>query len=102
MAEYITKEQAYNAVVERINELKADRAFNITHEICINGVNKHIEIIPKADVVERDKIQKAREEIDDLDRYFDNDLYTDNTDAMFKCKEVLEILDKLIVESEDK
>lgn len=53
----------------------------------------------KIDMV--DKIKQAREEIDDLDRYFDNDLWTDNTDSMFKCSEVLEILDKLI-ESEDK
>lgn len=48
-----------------------------------------------------DKIKQAREEIDDLNRYFDNDLYTDNTDSMFKCSEVLEILDKLIAESGD-
>ena len=47
-----------------------------------------------------DKVKKVREEIDDLDRYFDNDLYTNNTDSMFKCSEVLEILDKLI-ESEN-
>ena len=47
------------------------------------------------------RIKEAREEIDDLDRYFDNDLYTDNTDSMFKCSEVLEILDRLIAESED-
>ena len=47
-----------------------------------------------------DRIKEAREEIDDLDRYFDNDLYTDNTDSMFKCNEVLAILDKLIAEVE--
>lgn len=48
-----------------------------------------------------EKIIETREEIDDLDRYFDNDCYTDNTDPMFKCNEVLEILDKLIAESEE-
>lgn len=48
----------------------------------------------KIDMV--DKVKKAKEEIDDLNRYFDNDLWTDNTDSMFKCSEVLEILDKLI------
>ena len=47
-----------------------------------------------------DKVKKARKEIDDLDRYFDNNYYTNNTDSMFKCNEVLAILDKLI-ESED-
>lgn len=48
------------------------------------------------------KVKKAREEIDDLDRYFDNDLYSNNTDSMFKCSEVLEILDKLIESEENK
>lgn len=43
-----------------------------------------------------DKLKKAREEIDDLDRYFDNDYFSSNNDAMFKCNEVLEILDRLI------
>ena len=47
-----------------------------------------------------DKVKKARKEIDDLDRYFDNNYYTNNTDSMLKCNEVLAILDKLI-ESED-
>ena len=47
-----------------------------------------------------DKIKKAREEIDDLDRHFDNDYFSSNNDSMFKCSEVLEILDKLIAESE--
>ena len=47
-----------------------------------------------------DKVKKAREEIDDLSRYFDNDCCSDNRDSMFKCSEVLEILDKLIAESE--
>ena len=48
-----------------------------------------------------DKVKKAREEIDDLSRYFDNDSYSGNEDSMFKCSEVLEILDKLIAESEE-
>lgn len=47
-----------------------------------------------------DKVKKAREEIDDLSRYFDNDSYSGNEEPMFKCNEVLVILDKLI-ESEE-
>jgi hypothetical protein len=47
-----------------------------------------------------EKVKKAREEIDDLSRYFDNDSYSGNEDSMFKCNEVLEILDELITESE--
>ena len=67
MTEYITKEQAYNSVDERIKELKADNEFNIVKEICISGVKKHIDSIPTADVVERSKVDKAIAEIEDLD-----------------------------------
>ena len=47
-----------------------------------------------------DKIKKAREKIDDLDRHFDIDYFSGNKDSVFRCNEVLEILDKLISESE--
>ena len=66
MAEYITKEQGYGAVDLRINELRSDKEFNIVKEICISGVKKHIETIPTADVVEREKIDKA---IEEMERY---------------------------------
>lgn len=42
------------------------------------------------------KVKKARKEIDNLDRHFDNDYFSSDGDAMFKCNEVLAILDKLI------
>ena len=48
-----------------------------------------------------DKVKQAREDIDDLERYFDNDSCSNNTDSMFKCKDILDILDKLIAESEE-
>jgi hypothetical protein len=48
----------------------------------------------------KEGIKQAREEIDDLYRYYDESYVTGNNDSMFKCDEVLAILDKLIVESE--
>lgn len=59
MAEYITKEQAYNSVEERIDELRADKEFNIAKGICISGVKNYIKAIPPADVIERGSINKA-------------------------------------------
>lgn len=47
-----------------------------------------------------DKIKEARKEINNLNKYYDSDLYSDNTDPMFKCEDVLRILDSLI-ESEE-
>lgn len=64
MAEYITKEQAYNSVDERLKELEADKEFNIFKKICVDGVKRHIATIPPTDVVERSKIDKAIEQIE--------------------------------------
>lgn len=50
-----------------------------------------------AGVCEHDKMQaldKVRTEIEDLDRYYDNDYFSNNNDAMFKCDEVMQIIDK--------
>jgi hypothetical protein len=66
MAEYIDREKARNAVYERIDELRADKEFNIAKEICISGVKKYIASIPTANVIEREKIDKAIEEIQKL------------------------------------
>ena len=47
-----------------------------------------------------DTIDKIRAEIDDLDRHYDNDYFSGNKDAMFKCDEVMQIIDKYKAESE--
>ena len=39
-------------------------------------------------------IDAIRAEIEDLDRFYDNDYFSGNRDSMFKCKEVLQIIDK--------
>lgn len=41
-----------------------------------------------------DVLEQIRQEIDDLDRHYDNDHFSGNDDAMFKCDEVLQIIDK--------
>ena len=45
-------------------------------------------------------LDKIRAEIDDLDRFYDNDYYFGNRDSMFKCNEVMQILDKYKAEIE--
>lgn len=72
MKEYIDKEEAYRAVDERITELNSDKEFSIVKEICISGVKKHITAISPADVIEREKINKAIEEITKLRDSTDN------------------------------
>lgn len=75
---------------------------------CTNGrtymvVNAYdIENTPTVKAIPLDKVKQAREEINHLYRYFDNDCSSSNKDSMFKCCEVLVILDKLIAESEEK
>ena len=53
------------------------------------------------DVIPLEKVRQAKEKIDDLDRFYDNDYFTSDGSPMFKSKDVLGILIKLI-ESEEK
>ena len=39
-------------------------------------------------------LNKIRTEIEDLDIFYDNDYFSNNRDAMFKCSDVLQIIDK--------
>ena len=57
---------------------------------------KNNDIVPTYDAIPIDDIKKAREEIEELNIYFDNDYLSSNNEPMFKCKEVLAIIDKLI------
>jgi hypothetical protein len=41
-------------------------------------------------------IEKIKAEFYDLNIYYDNDFYSDNDDAMYKCTEVMAILDKYL------
>ena len=41
-----------------------------------------------------DVLEKIRIEIDELEIYYDNDYFSGNRDAMFKCNDVLQIIDK--------
>jgi len=47
-----------------------------------------------------DVLDEIRAEIEDLDRFYDNYYFSGNNDAMFKCSEVLKILDKYRKEEE--
>lgn len=46
-------------------------------------------------------IDKIRAEIEDLDRFYDNDYFSTNNCPMYKCNEVLLIIDKYKAESEE-
>ena len=41
-----------------------------------------------------DVLEQIRAEIMQLDTYYDNDYFSGNKDAMFKCNDVLKIIDK--------
>ena len=46
-------------------------------------------------------IDQIRAEIMQLDIFYDNDHFSSNKDAMFKCNDILQILDKYEGENED-
>lgn len=62
-----------------------------TSVVCVSlaSINELPSVYPQ-----NDALDKIRAEISDLDRYFDNDYFVGNKDAMFKCDEVLQIIDK--------
>ena len=96
MTEYITKHQARIAVDKRISELTRDAEFNYAKAICVNGVKSHINSMPTADVVEREKIDKAIEEIkaESFSEHIDE---ADCDDILIvELRDVLEILKRNI------
>lgn len=97
MAEYIDRDKAFEAVDNRVNELKGDKEFNLPKEICVRGVMKHLAAIPVADVIERVKIDKAIEEIESE---YINLGYAENRNkgASYGIRKSLEILKKHIGE----
>lgn len=48
-----------------------------------------------------DALDKIRAEIEELDKYYDNDYFSTNNCPMYKCNEVLQIIDKYKAESEE-
>lgn len=99
MTEYITKHQARIAVDKRISELDYDPEFTYAKAICINGVKSHINAIPPADVIEREKIDKVIDEITKLrnstDRMitrettFVNECYKQYVNCFDECLEII-------------
>ena len=96
MAEYIDREKARDAVYARIDELKADKEFNIAKEICISGVKKYIRAIPTADVIEREKIDKA---IEEMERYSTSFEYANRHDLASAVDCCIGMIQKNIGES---
>lgn len=95
MAEYIDREQARDAVYARIDELRADKEFNMAKEICIIGVKKYIKAIPTADVVERENIDKA---IEEMERYSASFEYADRHDLASAVDYCIGVIQKNIGE----
>lgn len=91
--ELITREEAIKTVSRWI---KADMTLGSSlFEMMMN----EIPTITEQEIV-KPILDKIRAEIEDLDRYYDNDYFSGNRDSMVKCNDVLQILDKYKPESE--
>jgi hypothetical protein len=73
-------------------------------EFIAQSVKSDVDMAKVADAIkaleQKPVLDKLRAEIAELDVYYDNDYFSDNKDAMFKCNDVLQILDKYKAESE--
>lgn len=69
--------------------------------------SKHIDSLKCEEVKEAvemckvDVLEQIRTEIEDLDRYYDNDYFSVNNCPMYKCNEVLQIIDKYKENNDD-
>jgi allophanate hydrolase subunit 1 len=74
-------------------------------EFIAQSVKSDVDMAKVADAIkaleQEPVLDKLRAEIAELDVYYDNDYFSDNRDAMFKCNDVLQILDKYKGESEN-
>ena len=95
MAEYIDRDKAFEAVDKRVDELKGDKQFTLLKEICVRGVMKHLLNIPPADVIEREKIDKA---IKEMEIEYNNLTYTENHNlgASYGIRKSIKILKRNI------
>lgn len=82
---------------EKIEILEKEKAYMIAH-----GGDRQAEALTSAiKALEQEPVLgKIRAEIEELDRYFDNDYFSTNNCPMYKCNEVLLIIDKYREESE--
>lgn len=54
------------------------------------------------DKVVKETLDEIKEEIEELDVFYDNDYFSSNREPMFKCSDILQIIDKYMAKSEDK
>jgi hypothetical protein len=78
--------------------LEPDTEWSDYYDEFISYSQSQINSLPKANVVEREKVNKAREEINNLKEY--GAKFKDGFEIHVNKADVLAILDKLIAESE--
>jgi len=114
----MTNDEAQKHLVAKLECLMRSKGFNEkcdtynSYEGCYEcdlaykqgNIGEQIESLKLAvkTLEEQSILDKIRAEIEDLDIFYDNDYFSNNRDAMFKCSDVLQIIDKYRAESEDK
>ena len=90
----MTREEAIKEMIRAYDVLDFSSHMDNRRKEAFNMAKEALEQEPILD--------KIRVEIAELDIYYDNDYFSDNRDAMFKCNEILQIIDKYKEESEGK
>lgn len=99
LGDCVSRKQALDCVDKRIDELKADKRFNIEKEICISGVKKHIISLPSVNVLDQvfDKISaeimQLDYDIESIDYDYNDMTHTEEVHTICR-EEVLRIIDK--------
>lgn len=89
--------EQWKELKETIIELRDNDGTGTQQEVCKFLVN-YMEILEKQ--MQEPILDKIKAEIEELDRYYDNDYFSTNNRPMYACSDVLQIIDKYKIESE--
>ena len=83
-------------MINQLKELKCHCEEMAKYDLLESPWRKDVEALETAvkALEEQSVLDKIRAEIEDLDIFYDNDYFSSNRDAMFKCSDVLQIIDK--------
>ena len=98
LSEWFDSSDSYNKFVSALSELPSVKPQYTDAEIQKMQDFEFAEIQKAYEVGKAEAgaeiLDKIRAEIEDLDRFYDNDYFSGNRDSMFKCNEVMQIIDR--------
>lgn len=98
--QYIS-ELSINEVKKYFDELRCNTPWTAEQFADFEMCKERLVVYACKTLEQTNVLDKIRAEIEELDKYYDNDYFSTNNCPMYKCNEVLQIIDKYRKESEE-